>query len=97
MLDNKSNADLWVQVKIDTPDSDVVCDKVAKLEVTGATLFSCPQDTIFAERLYPVYINVFTDEKKSTLVEKSGTNFQFSEGNIQQMLRATDIIKQNDE
>ncbi len=96
-LANKSNAALWVQVKIDTPDSDVACDSVQKLAVKSATLFSCPQDTIVAERDYPVYINVFTDENRSTLVEKSGTKFRFSEGVIQQMLRATDVIKRNDD
>ncbi len=97
MLGNKSNADLWVQVKIDTPDSDVACDSVKKLAVKGATLFSCPQDAIVAERVYPVYISVFTDEKQSKLVEKSGTRFRFSQSGIQQTLRATDIIKRNDE
>lgn len=94
-LANKSNAALWVQVKIDTPDSDVACDSVQKLAVKSATLFSCPQDTIVAERVYPVYISVFTDEKRSNLVEKSGTKFRFSQGGIQQTLRAADIIKRN--
>ena len=95
-LVNKSNADVWVQVNIDTPDSDVACNSVKKLAVKGATLFSCPQDAIVAERVYPVYINVFTDEKQSKLVEKSGTRFRFSQSGIQQTLRATDIIKRND-
>ncbi len=92
-LANKSNADLWVQVKIDTPESDVACDSVRKLTVTRATLFSCPQDTIIAERDYPIYVSVFTDEERSNLVEKSGTKFRFSQGGIQQTLRAADIIE----
>ena len=92
-LANKFNADLWVQVKIDTPDNDVACDSVMKLVVKGATLFSCPQDTIVAERVYAVYISVFADEKRYELVEKSGIKFQFSQDGIQQTLRAADIIE----
>lgn len=93
-LKNPSSRDLWVTVAFHTPMAPEPSEVTEALPRRRAQMFSWPQDSILAERDYPVEVRIYGDAGQTELLETVRTKLHFDEEGAEWFSRAAAAVRE---